>query len=464
MSDSAPSPARAWLGFAVAIVAVFALGLLTASVMERRVEAQIRTPLVQINAYESDNGKWAVNWPREHASWKKTLESTSETKHGGAKPRDLLAETPANVILFAGYAFSVDYNQARGHMHAVEDVEKTGRDISTKPATCWTCKSPDVPRLMAEMGPAAFYASKAKDLHTEIQHPIGCLDCHDPDTMALRISRPALVEAWASQGKDIRQASHQEMRSLVCAQCHVEYYFKKEPKNYLTFPWSEGMKIEDMEKYYDANGHVDWVHPISKTPIVKMQHPDYEVYSQGIHAYRNVSCADCHMPYKTEGGAKFTDHHIQSPLNNIQNSCAVCHRWGEAEIRGRVTAIQDKVAEGRHRAELALAQVHFDALACIQAGATDEELKPVRDLIRRSQMRWDYVAANNGMGFHAPQECQRILAAALDQAQQARVLALRLLATRGVTAPVAYPDYSSKEKAQALIQDIAAGKAPRLIP
>jgi nitrite reductase (cytochrome c-552) len=294
--------------------------------------------------------------------------------------RDLLAEDPHNVILFAGYPFSKDYNQARGHQHAIDDVKASGRDIDGtkgnfpgKPGTCWTCKSPDVPRLMAEMGPAKFYDTPAKDLMPEIKHNIGCADCHDPATMALAISRPALVEAFERQGKDITQVSHQEMRTLVCAQCHVEYYFKKDEakgqKAYLTFPWDKGMGVEDMDAYYDEKQFADWTHPISGAKMVKMQHPDYEVYTKGIHAYRNVSCADCHMPYKTEGGQKFTDHQIRSPLSNISNSCAVCHRWGEDEIRGRVETIQDKILEGRIRAEEAIAKAHFDIAACKQAGA-----------------------------------------------------------------------------------------------
>ena len=470
MSDPTPSPVRGWAALFVVAVAVFALGLLVATVLERRAEAATPPqPLVAIGLYEPDSAKWGQNFPREYASWKATEDSSTKTKHGGADPRDLLAEDPANVILFAGYAFAKDYKQARGHAHTVEDVNHTKRinnpdgTMGDKaPATCWTCKSPDVPRLMHEMGgPDKFYEGKAKDLQAQVTHPLGCADCHDEKTMALTITRPALREAFTAMGKDIGKVSHQEMRTLVCAQCHVEYYFKKEPKNYLAFPWKNGLKIEDMEKTYDENGHVDWVHAISKTPMIKMQHPDYEVYSQGVHAYRNVSCADCHMPYKTEGAAKFTDHHIQSPLLNVANSCAVCHRWGEQEIKTRVEGIQDKVREGRDRAELALAKAHLDVAACMQAGATDDELKPLRALIRRSQMRWDYVAANNGMGFHAPQECQRILAGANDLAQEARVGAARLLALKGAT--ISYPDYGTKEKAQALITLFIDGAAPVLI-
>ena len=276
---------------------------------------------------------------------------------------------PASVVLFAGYASAKEYQQARGHVYAIEDVTKTKRVNDKTPATCWTCKSPDVPRLMATIGPGKFYAASFDDLKKEITHPIGCLDCHEPNTMKLRITRPALREAFTRQGKDVDRASHQEMRTLVCAQCHVEYYFQKKG-NYLTFPWDKGTTPEQMEQYFDEAQFADWTHAISKARMIKIRHPDYEVYRTGVHAYRDVACADCHMPYRTEGGVKFTDHHIQSPLANVANSCAVCHRWGEDELRSRVEGIQDKVHQARGWAETALAQAHFDIAAAEQAAPT----------------------------------------------------------------------------------------------
>jgi nitrite reductase (cytochrome c-552) len=418
--------------------------------------------LEPIAEFETDSSKWAVNWPREYDRYKLMLDSTTKTRYAGSFPRDYLEETPANVILFAGYSFAKEYRQARGHVYAIEDVTKTQRITPKTPATCWTCKSPDVLRLMHAMGPEKLYATPFADLKSEMTHPIGCLDCHEPNTMKLTVRRPALREALQRQGRDLSQVSHQEMRSLVCAQCHVEYYFKG-TGDYLTFPWDQGTQVEEIEAHYEAARFSDWTHAVSKTPMLKLQHPDFEVYSTGIHAYRNVACADCHMPYRTEGGVKFTDHHVESPLLNIANSCAVCHRWSEEEIRRRVEGIQDKVREGRTRAEATIGRAHFDVAASIEAGASDDELKPIRALVRRAQMRWDFVAANNGMGFHSPQECLRVLNAAVDLAGEARVECARLLARHGVTQPVNYPDYSTKEKAQALLKLILDGKPPQLL-
>jgi len=471
-ASSAKKQLPLWAGVAIVILAagiVGLLGLLTLSIMERRWEAQRPMLVVKpIAKGESDNAVWGANYPLEWDSYKRMSATDTKTKFGGADPRNYLEIDPYQVILFAGYGFSKDFLQARGHYYAVDDVKKTQRIKSPfMAATCWTCKSPDVPRLMAKMGVAEFYASNWHDLKEEVNHPIGCQDCHDPETMNLTITRPALKEGFKAMGRDISQASHQEMRSLVCAQCHVEYYFAKEPKNYLTFPWSEGeagMGVEAMIAYYDERDFSDYTHPISKTPIVKCQHPDYEMFTTGIHAYRGVSCADCHMPYRTEGGVKFSDHHVQSPLLNIANSCAVCHRWSEDEIRTRVESIQTKVYDAKIKAEEAIVKAHFDVAAAMEAGATDEELAPIRKLIRHAQFRWDYVSANNGVGFHSPQESTRILADSVNQAQQARLAVARLLASKGISAEPNYPDLATREKAWEVAKGFIDGQGVKLLP
>jgi nitrite reductase (cytochrome c-552) len=418
------------MGIAIAgllVVIVVLLGLLAVSIMERRWEAQRPAMVVRpLSEWEPNSAVWGENYPREYESYMRTRITDTRTRYGGADPRDYLEIDPRQVILFAGYGFAKEYLQGRGHYWSIEDVTQTARLIRPfNAATCWTCKSPDVPRLMNQMGVKEFYAANFHDLIDEVTHPIGCQDCHDPQTLRLRITRPALVEAFKAMGRDINQATHQEMRSLVCAQCHVEYYFRTDEqaglKNYLVFPWAKGTTLEEVMAYYDELNFADYTHAISGAPIVKAQHPDYELYTTGIHAYRGVSCADCHMPYRTEGGVKYTDHHVQSPLLNIANSCAVCHRWGEDEIRTRVEGIQTKTESARLAAEDALVKAHFDVAAAMQAGATAEDLAAPRKLLRQGQYRWDFIAANNGMGFHTAQETMRLLGEAANQAQQARI-------------------------------------------
>ncbi len=438
LPTSTPPAWRGWAVFCLVAIATFALGLLVASVLERRKEAA-RPPVrtVPIAELEPDNAIWGTVYPREYQSWLKTAEGGTSTKYGGPVPFSQLERDPHLSSLFAGYPFAVEYNEERGHQNAIKDVTQTrrvdpARGGKKQPGTCLTCKSSEVPGLMRQMGVAEFYHTPFDKLKKKVSHPIGCADCHDAKTMNLRISRPALREAFTAMGKNIDHASQQEMRSLVCAQCHVEYYFaKKNPAEkkgtYLTFPWKRGTRIEDIEAYFTKDvPHVDWTHPVSGTKMIKMQHPDYEIYRTGVHAARGVACADCHMPYRTEGGVKYTDHHIQSPLKDISNACAVCHHWTEAEVLTQVETIQDRNNQLLLLAESALVAAHQQVGAAMKAGATDAQLKEARELIRSAQMRWDFVAANNGMGFHSPQECARILATALDRAGKAQLAVSRL--------------------------------------
>ncbi|MFO8066412.1 MAG: ammonia-forming cytochrome c nitrite reductase [Bacteroidales bacterium] len=440
-----------WVLFILTVIIVFIIGLFASSIVERRSEAQLYFQMVQpIAEWEPDNAVWGENFPRQYQAYLQTLDTNFASKHGGSKMIDYLEKYPEMVVMWAGYAFSRDYNQGRGHYYAITDIHNTLRTDVPQPGTCWTCKSTDVPRLMNEIGAEKFYSSTWAELGPEINHPIGCQDCHDPETMNLRITRPALVEAFQRRGEDIANASLQEMRSLVCAQCHVEYYFKGEGK-YLTFPWDDGLIADSMEYYYDKVEHVDWTHALSKTPMLKAQHPDYELYKTGIHARRGVSCADCHMPYKREGGVKFTDHHISSPLDNIANSCQVCHREGEEELRQTVYDIQSKISEMRRICETNLAKTHIEAKNAWDNGATEEEMNSILTLIRHAQWRWDWVAASNSMGVHSPAEALRVLGTSIQKSQEARVEIASLFGKKGWEYPVELPDISTKEKAQEYI-------------
>jgi nitrite reductase (cytochrome c-552) len=447
-------PWMAWALFLGTVVIVFLLGLLASSILERRNESFTLQMIKPLADWEPRNEVWGENFPREFETFLKMQDTTFKSKYAGSAKVDYLAEYPELVVMWAGYAFSKEYNQARGHYYAITDIRNIlrtgGNQNSPQPATCWSCKSPDVPRMMQKMGVAEFYKGKWKDIGSEIVNPIGCQDCHDPKTMNLRVTRPALIEALQRQGKDINSFSRQEMRSLVCAQCHVEYYFKGEGK-YLTFPWDKGMTVEQMEQYYDEAGFSDWTHALSRAPMLKAQHPDYELYSTGVHADRNVSCADCHMPYRSEGGVKFTDHHIQSPLNNVENSCAVCHREKTEKLIKNVTDRQDKIVELKRIAEKTLAAAHIEAKAAWDNNATEEEMKPVLQLIRQGQWRWDWMAASNGVGFHSPVEAMRVLGNAIQKAGEARRSLAVILVKHNVKYPIAMPDISTKEKAQKYI-------------
>lgn len=451
---------QGWALFVATMVVVFCLGLLASSIMQRRAEVAsiFANKKVEIAPQEARNAIFQSNYPKEYETWLQTADTSFSSEFNGNKPVDVLAQRPEMVIFWAGYAFSKDYSAPRGHYYAIQDMLHTLRTGSPgvdgmddiQPATCWACKSPDVPRMMQAMGVEAFYNQKWSAMGSEIVNPIGCADCHDTETMDLRISRPALIEAFGRMGKDITKATHQEMRSLVCAQCHVEYYFRKENK-YLTFPWDKGTSMEDVEKYYDEMDYYDYIHAISKTPILKAQHPDFEIAQLGIHAQRGVACADCHMPYMSQGGMKFSDHHIQSPLNYIDRTCQVCHRESEEVLRKNVYDRQRMANEIRNKLEKELAAAHIEAKFAWDKGATEATMKPVLRYIRQAQWRWDYGVASHGASFHAPQEVTRILSNGLERALQARLAISKVLANLGFTGDVPMPDISTKEKAQRYI-------------
>lgn len=453
---------RNWLLFIIAMVVVFFLGLLASSITERKAEAMfVYSPEVEIGDFEPRNAVWGENFPMEYETYKKTSDSSYKSKYNGNSMIDMLEVDPRLVVLWAGYGFSKDYYQGRGHSYAVIDARNTLRtggplkdDEGPMPTTCWTCKSPDVPRVMNDGGVAEFYMGKWARLGSEIVNPIGCGDCHDSKTMNLKITRPALVEAFERRGMDINEATHQEMRSLVCAQCHVEYYFNKtivEGSAYLTFPWDYGTSVEEMEKYYDDIEFKDWTHKVSRAPMLKAQHPGYEVYLTGVHADRGVSCADCHMPYISEGGQKFTDHHIQSPLNNIANSCQVCHREETQKLIDNVYERQDQIIGNRDKLEELIVRAHVEAKFAWDNGATEEQMKDILQGIRHSQWRWDYAAASHGGSFHSPVEISRVVSTGITIAQETRIKLARLLADLGHNIAIPYPDISTKAKAQEFI-------------
>lgn len=451
-------PIIGWSIFAVTMVAVFLLGLLAASITERRAEiatiAANRIDVIETGDTRSENYK--NNFRREYDTWKKTQEMDFRSKYNGNEMQDVLEDRPAMVILWAGYAFSKDYNAPRGHMYALDDNRNTLRTGTPEqegdgpqPAACWVCKSPDVPRYMNEHGIDEFYMHQWGDLGSEIVNPVGCATCHNSETMNLQISQPSLIQAFHDMGRNIDDVTPQEMRSLVCAQCHVEYYFKGDSK-VVTFPWKDGMTVEDMEKYYDEIAFTDWTHKLSKAPMLKAQHPDYEVFLLGTHAQRGLSCADCHMPYKSEGGIKYSDHQIMSPLKNIANTCQVCHRDSEEKLLQYVYDIQDKANEIRNRVETELSKAHILAKNAWDNGATEAEMQNTLQLLRQAQWRWDFAVATHGGSFHAPIEIQRILAHSLDRSLQAQLEVQKVLFAHGVT-DVAMPDLTTKAKAQEYI-------------
>ena len=410
--------------------------------------------------FESRNEMFSEGFPRQYDSWGNTKDMDFASKHLGNTFVDTLEKDPRLVVLWAGYGFSKDYNAPRGHMYAITDMRNTlrtgaptGPTDGPMPNACWSCKGPDVPRVINEVGKDEYFNGKWASRGSDIVNPIGCVDCHDAGegkNMTLKPARPWLEDGLASMGEDISKASHQDMKSLTCAQCHSEYYFSG-PNKEVVFPWKNGTTVEDMETYYDDLEFKDWTHAISKTPMLKAQHPGWAMWKQGIHGKNNVSCADCHMPKRQDKGVTFTDHRIVSPLRDMESTCKTCHSQDKEYLLDVTYSRQEQVDEIKLKAEDMLVKAHIEAGAAWDAGATEAEMKPALTLIRHAQWRWDFAIASHGASFHAPEETLRVLGTAVEKAGDARVELTRVLAKHGITEKVAMPDISTKAKAQEFI-------------
>ena len=450
------------IGLLVSVsAAVFAIMLLIGSILERKAEAKDHVfRVVNLTEDTVDPAEWGKNFPRQYDSYKRTVD-IERTKHGGSEAFQKLDDDPLLRELFAGYAFGVDFREERGHAYMLQDQNETERVKQFKqPGACLHCHASVIPFYKSEGKKAGVpddqkeaqiqkgfdlvCAMSYKDAAKNVKHPVSCVDCHNVDSMQLEVNRPGFIngirnlarssaptphlpsiERWRKDGKkgeyDVnKMASRQEMRSFVCGQYHVEYYFKGPEKN-LTYPWHNGLKMEQIEKYYDDVAWKDFEHKKSGAKVLKAQHPEFETWSQGIHARSGVSCADCHMPYKREGAIKISDHHVRSPMLNVAASCETCHRYPEKEIKARVEIIQDRTKELLLKAEGVTVSLIKDIEAAKGKGASDASLESARDFHRKAQWRVDFVAAENSMGFHAPGESLRILAEAIDYARQGQL-------------------------------------------
>ena len=457
MTDPSPAPsAPGWTRgafisiLAVTAVAAAAITGLLVNIVERKQEA--RNPffrVVELDDDTEDPATWGKNFPLQYDAYLRTVDQ-QRTRYGGSEalPRSPTEADPRSVVsqerieedprlrtMWAGYAFAVDFRKKRGHAYMLEDQTYTERVQQFKqPGTCIHCHaSVYVPYRKAGDGDLikgfeAFNRMPYAEARKSFTHPIACIDCHDPATMALRVTRPGFLEGIkalkASQGVpdyDVNTAAtRQEMRSFVCGQCHVEYYFEG-PEKRLTYPWAKGLKVENIVTYYQEAGFTDWTHAETGAPTLKAQHPEFEMWSQGIHARSGVACADCHMPYTRVGALKISDHHVRSPLLNVSNACQTCHKWPEEELRARAELIQERTVNLRNRALDALVALIGDIRAAKDAGATDAALGAARDAQRRAQFYVDFVESENSNGFHAPQEATRILGDAIDEIRKGQL-------------------------------------------
>ncbi len=474
---------------ALAVVALFAL---RDNIAERKTEAKTTVfEVVDVDEQTTDPAVWGRNFPRQYDSYRRTVDM-ERTRFGGSeadpfavgadsihKTTSRIEQDPRLKTMWNGYAFAIDFREERGHAYMLHDQQETER-VLQKPqvGACLHCHA-SITVAYREAGLAAGAPGSLSDpllsdngqkqlmtgfplvsalpyaeAAAKVEHPVTCLDCHDPESTQLRITRPGLLNGlaalaesddpvlhlasigkWREGDRAIpynpnELASRQELRTLVCAQCHVEYYCAA--KATLFFPWGKGLQVEDIEAVYDeyvfpdGSPFMDFKHKTTGAAAVKAQHPEFELWSQGIHARAGVACADCHMPYVREGALKVSDHHVRSPLLDYAKACQVCHRDSEEELVARVHTIQDRTKQLMDRAMDAVVSLIAETEQAMAAGATDAQLAEARALQRKAQFRVDFINAENSMGFHAPQEAARILGEAIDYAHQGRLCLAQL--------------------------------------
>jgi nitrite reductase (cytochrome c-552) len=451
-----------------ALVAVALLALLV-NIFERKQEGKVTsTRVVEVTRDTTDPAQWGINWPKQYDGYRLTAQLT-KTRFGGhggseALPQEKIDRDPWLKRMFLGYAFSIDYRDRRGHAYMLQDQENTQRQTKPQTGSCLHCHASIMP-LYRKLGDGdaikgfeMTYKMSYKDLDKQLHdmghaQTVSCPDCHDAKTMQLMVTRPAFlqgierlansdaptpfapsIERWRAAGKKTAynpnaEASRNEMRTFVCAQCHIEYYCSSVMK--LTAPWGKGLNVDQIETFWnetkmpDGGRFYDYKHAETGAPILKAQHPEFEMWSQGVHARSGVACADCHMPYARDGATKISDHWVRSPLLNINRACQPCHKVPEDEIKARVDLIQSRNYELLQRGGAAITALMDAVVAAKQEGATPEQLNDALELQRKAQWRLDFVAAENSMGFHAPQEAARALGEALDYARQGQVAALR---------------------------------------
>jgi nitrite reductase (cytochrome c-552) len=453
----------------IVVVALVTAGvmLLGQSVMERRAEGERAVfNVVDLDETVADPEVWGENFPRQFDGYERTVD-TERTTFGGSEAFDKLEADPNLKTMFAGYGFALEFNEERGHIYTLFDQEESARVTELdQPGSCLQCHASntiayyeagvdagaqavpadvgfDDPRRVEAVlkGFEVVNSLPYEEANALVEHPVSCIDCHDPRTMDLRVTKPGFllgvrelansdeplahlpsIEEWREGDRAEPYdpnvlASRQEMRTMVCGQCHVEYYFKGETKQ-LTYPWNDGINADDILGYYDEEGFSDWEHAISGAGVLKAQHPEFELWNTGVHARSGVACADCHMPYRREGALKISDHQVRSPLLDASASCGTCHPYAEGELVARAETVQARTREMLLLAENATVDLIERIAAAKEAGATDAQLAQARAFQRTAQWYTDFVNAENSMGFHSPQEAGRLLALALDAARE----------------------------------------------
>ena len=404
---------------------------------------------------------WGKAYPAEYEGWKKTGEATpagkSKYKKGndGGVTFDKLSEYPFSALLFNGWGFGIEYNEPRGHLHMMKDQSDADASRVKAGGSCLTCKTPYAPMLAEKYGTDYFSKPYNEVLalipkeHQELG--VSCIDCHNNKDMTLRISRGfTLGKGLQKLGVDQTKLTNQEMRTLVCAQCHVTYSIPKSAdmkSQDVFFPWDESkwgkISIENIiKKLRSDKSYGEWTQAVTGFKMAFIRHPEFEMFTNNsVHWMAGVSCTDCHMPYVKVGSKKVSDHRIMSPMKNDFKACQQCHAESPEWLKNQVVAIQDRAASQYIRSGYSLATVAklFELTHKEQAAGKqiDKELyAKAKDHYEEGFYRNLFFGAENSLGFHNPSEAMRILGDATMHAGKAEAFLRQALAKAGVNVPI----------------------------
>ena len=411
---------------------------------------------------EIDPSVWGKAYPEEYELWKKTedpiAKRTSKYKtgmDGGQISVDKLSEFPYMALLFKGWGFGDEYNEPRGHAYMIRDQLEIDSSRLKAGGVCLTCKTPYAPKLQKEMG-LDYYKKPFKEVLGQIPEKdrnlgVACIDCHSNKDMTLQISRGfTLTKALQEMGTDPATLTRQQMRTTVCAQCHVTYAINKDAEGKSTgvyFPWQNSkwgaITIEDIIKRLRSDETVkEWKQTVTGFKLGYIRHPEFEFWTNNsVHFKAGASCADCHMPYTKIGVYKVSDHRVMSPIQNEMRACQQCHAESPDWLKERVFSIQDRTVSMMLRSGYATATVAklFEAThKARDAGkAIDEALyAKAKDFYEEAFYRTLFIGAENSIGFHNPTEGLRILGDSIAFATKAEGFLRQLLAKAGVDVPV----------------------------
>nr|WP_277996025.1 ammonia-forming cytochrome c nitrite reductase subunit c552 [Ammonifex degensii] len=399
---------------------------------------------------EVDPAVWGKVYPLEYDSFMKTKEGgQGQSKYKGSELKDKLSEYPYLLVLYDGWGMGIEFNEPRGHYYMLKDQLDIDPSRRKAGGVCLSCKSPYAPKLKEQMG-LAYFQQPYEQVHAMIpkehaEQGLSCIDCHDPASMDLRLSRWFVEDALKALGKDPANLTRQEMRTLVCAQCHNTYVIPKDQNMKsvgLFLPWQKSqwghITIEDIEEVIKSDpANREWTHAITGIKLGHIRHPEFELYTNGsVHWKAGVACADCHMPYERVGSKKISSHHVQSPLKDNMRACLQCHNQTPEWLREQVIRIQDRVNNLLTRAGNATAQAaKAIEMANKTSGVDQKLLDEAKKLYEKAYYRVVFISSENSMGFHNPEEALRVLGDGLYYANQSLMKAREALLKAGVKVP-----------------------------